>query len=134
MSVAVFNIAKSKDAFGANIEPLHEYVPGVIRCVVSFVAAFQDTVFNRLRIILVIPKLSCVQLHLDLKRLHLSSAPSWMSTLLEMGMAISCRPYYRPLKVMLCKDLVTMSNVDYFRIMNAVYNNTDRSNTNIGTL
>lgn len=46
MSVAVFNIAKLKDASGANIEPLHEYVPGVIRCVLSLVAVFQDTVLN----------------------------------------------------------------------------------------
>lgn len=30
MSVAVFDITKSKDELGNEIEPLHEYVPGLI--------------------------------------------------------------------------------------------------------
>lgn len=30
MSVAVFDFTKSKDELGNDIEPLHEYVPGVI--------------------------------------------------------------------------------------------------------
>ena len=31
MSAAVFNIAKAKDKHGNEIEPVHDYVPGVIR-------------------------------------------------------------------------------------------------------
>lgn len=35
MSVAVFDITKSKDELGNDIEPLHEYVPGLIAFVLS---------------------------------------------------------------------------------------------------
>ena len=31
MSAAVFNIAKAKDQYGNEIEPIHDYVSGVIR-------------------------------------------------------------------------------------------------------
>lgn len=31
MSVAVFDICKSKDEFGNDVEPLYEYVSGLIR-------------------------------------------------------------------------------------------------------
>lgn len=31
MSTAVFNITKAKDASGKEIEPIHEYLPGLIR-------------------------------------------------------------------------------------------------------
>lgn len=44
MSVAVFNIARSKDASGADIKPLHEYVPGFIRYIQYLAAVFHDTV------------------------------------------------------------------------------------------
>lgn len=33
MTVAVFNIKKAKDEAGHDIEPLCEYTPGIIRCV-----------------------------------------------------------------------------------------------------
>lgn len=31
MSTAVFNITKAKDVSGKEIEPIHEYLPGLIR-------------------------------------------------------------------------------------------------------
>lgn len=37
MSVATFDITKSKDEDGHDIEPLHEYVPGLIRSVYVYV-------------------------------------------------------------------------------------------------
>lgn len=40
MSVAVFDICKSKDKFGNDVEPLHEYVSGLIRFAADFTYNF----------------------------------------------------------------------------------------------
>lgn len=44
MSIAVFNITKSKDACGNDIEPLHEYVGGVIRYALSLLGCCDSRV------------------------------------------------------------------------------------------
>lgn len=40
MSVAVFDICKLKDKFGNDVEPLHEYVSGLIRFAADFIYDF----------------------------------------------------------------------------------------------